>query len=155
VLALAALWQQKLRSTLTTLGVVFGSFVLLASLAVRDGVRERVVQEHARFRELREVRVYPGERAQDEPPTQDLEVHGQMSEAKRQRLREEMLRMWQWRVETAPWPSQALKLTGFARPSRLQFSPARTCQAGGLHDARTQRNWLCRWPRLCVQRCAR
>ena len=33
-LALSALWQQKTRTLLTTLGVIFGSFVLAASLSI-------------------------------------------------------------------------------------------------------------------------
>jgi putative ABC transport system permease protein len=95
-LALWALWQQKLRSTLTTLGVVFGTFVLVASLSVRSGVRERVIQEHARFRELREVHVFPRAQAEEQPSKEDLEPRGDMSDEKRQRLREEIKRKWQW-----------------------------------------------------------
>jgi putative ABC transport system permease protein len=95
-LSLSALWQQKLRTTLTTLGVIFGSFVLLASLSVRSGVQERIVQEYARFRELREVHVYPLQRVEEEPPQEELEVRGQMSDDKRQRLRAEITRKWQW-----------------------------------------------------------
>ncbi len=39
-LPLAAMWQQKLRTLLTTLGVVFGSFVLAASLSIGQGVQD-------------------------------------------------------------------------------------------------------------------
>ena len=39
-LALSALVQQKLRTLLTTLGVVFGSFVLFVSLSVRCGIED-------------------------------------------------------------------------------------------------------------------
>src|SRR5580700_6630204 len=39
-LPLAALWQQKVRTALTTMGVVFGAFVLTASLSTNQGVQD-------------------------------------------------------------------------------------------------------------------
>src|SRR5262249_7657047 len=44
-LALSALWQQKARTLLTTVGVVFGSFVLAATLSVGQGVQETIDRE--------------------------------------------------------------------------------------------------------------
>ncbi len=89
-LALSALWQQKLRTILTTLGVVFGSFALLASLSVREGVSETVVREYSRFGELRRIDVHPQmtvvKAADPKPPKDTPEVRGAMSEARRQRL---------------------------------------------------------------------
>jgi cell division protein FtsX len=40
LLRLAALWQQKVRTALTTMGVVFGAFVLTASLSTNQGVQD-------------------------------------------------------------------------------------------------------------------
>jgi putative ABC transport system permease protein len=92
-LALSALFQQKLRTLLTTLGVVFGTFVLVASLSVRCGVEDTIVREYSRFGELRQIQVIPG-RARvgkgDPPPWP--EVRGTMSEERRQRLRAELRR---------------------------------------------------------------
>ena len=69
-LALSALWQQKARTLLTTLGVLFGSFVLAASLSVGQGVRETIGRESRRSDYLRRVDVRPGwgRRPEDVPP---------------------------------------------------------------------------------------
>ena len=40
-LPVIALWQEKLRTLLTTLGVVFGAFVLAASLSISEGFKRR------------------------------------------------------------------------------------------------------------------
>ncbi len=48
ILPLAALWQQKLRTLLTTLGVVFGAFVLAASLSIGIGVKTTIERESRR-----------------------------------------------------------------------------------------------------------
>ncbi len=47
-LALAALWQQKSRTAMTTLGVLFGSFVLAASLSIGQGVQDTIQRESHR-----------------------------------------------------------------------------------------------------------
>ena len=47
-LPLSALWQQKVCTLLTTLGVVFGGFVLAASLSVGEGVQDTVRRESGR-----------------------------------------------------------------------------------------------------------
>ena len=44
-LPLAALGQQKLRTCLTTMGVVFGAFVLAASLSIDVGVQQTIERE--------------------------------------------------------------------------------------------------------------
>ena len=56
-LGLGALWQQKVRTILTTLGVVFGTFVLVTSLSINDGVQETIIREYSRHGELRFCRV--------------------------------------------------------------------------------------------------
>ena len=58
-LPIAALWQQKSRTMLTTLGVVFGSFVLAASLSIGEGVQETIGRERRRSDMLRRITVYP------------------------------------------------------------------------------------------------
>ena len=51
-LAVSALLQQKMRTMLTTLGVIFGSFVLAASLSVGQGVQETIERESRRSSQL-------------------------------------------------------------------------------------------------------
>jgi putative ABC transport system permease protein len=94
-LALAALFRQKVRTLLTTLGVVFGSFVLVASLSVRGGVQETVVREARRFGELRRIRVQPRYvGVADSVPAAITEVRGKMSDARRRRLRAQAIQRW-------------------------------------------------------------
>ena len=58
-LPLAALWQQKVRTLLTTLGVVFGAFVLAASLSIGEGVQETIDRESHRSEISRRIEVFP------------------------------------------------------------------------------------------------
>ena len=62
-LPLAALGQQKLRTCLTTLGVVFGAFVLAASLSIDEGVQQTIERESNKGDVLRKVTVSSGWRA--------------------------------------------------------------------------------------------
>jgi putative ABC transport system permease protein len=105
MLPLAALWQQKSRTTLTTLGVVFGSFVLAASLSVGQGVQEIIERESHRSDFLRRINVSPGRvPGQAAKPSEEIAVGGQMTEARRARLRralEEHRDRWRRSAEPA------------------------------------------------------
>jgi putative ABC transport system permease protein len=91
-LSLAALWQQKVRTLLTTLGVVFGSFVLAASLSINQGVQETIERESRRSDRLRQIDVRPGwESAEADLPAAELRVQGEMSDARRKRIREALV----------------------------------------------------------------
>ncbi len=88
LLPLSALWQQKSRTVLTTLGVVFGSFVLAASLSVGQGVQDLIERESHRSDFLRRIIVSPGNPpGQSEKPPEAIAVNGEMTEARRDRLR--------------------------------------------------------------------
>ena len=55
ILAVSTLWQQKVRTLLTVLGVVFGSLVLAASLSINHGVQktiDRFVQQNDALRKI-------------------------------------------------------------------------------------------------------
>jgi putative ABC transport system permease protein len=86
-LPLAALWQQKSRTCLTTLGVVFGAFVLAASLSINDGVQQTILRESSRDDVLRRIDVHPQWRGRNSVPAEEVVVEGKMSEAKRARMR--------------------------------------------------------------------
>lgn len=89
VFPIAALWQQKSRTAMTTLGVVFGAFVLAASLSINHGVQETIARESRRTDALRRINVNPQWGGRASPvPADDVIVEGRMSEAKRQRIRE-------------------------------------------------------------------
>ncbi|MBI1914707.1 MAG: ABC transporter permease [Planctomycetes bacterium] len=93
--ALSALWQHKVRTLLTLSGVVAGSFLLVVSIAVGQGVEETTVQQFRKYGRLRSVSVFPGFQPLEKiiPPA-DLEVKGQMSDAKRERIRQGLIRHW-------------------------------------------------------------
>ncbi len=94
-LALSALYQQKMRTALTTLGVVIGSFVLLLSLSIGQGVRAVIAEEWRRHDQLRRINVWPRYRPQEESiPAAELQVKGQMSDERRERLRQALIRRW-------------------------------------------------------------
>jgi putative ABC transport system permease protein len=91
-LAVSALWQQKMRTLLTTLGVIFGSFVLAASLSIGQGVQEVIQHESHRSDRLRRVDVLPqygGGEA--DIPAEELQVKGQMDGAKSERIRKALV----------------------------------------------------------------
>lgn len=104
-LAFSALLQQKVRTTLTTLGVVFGTFILVASLSVRQGVKETIVEQYAKFGGLRRIEVNPRYEPLDKEsqiPPDKLDVKGDMSDAKRRRLRQLIVNRWEARPMAAP-----------------------------------------------------
>jgi putative ABC transport system permease protein len=87
-LALSALWQHRLRTVLTTLGVVFGSFVLGGSLSARYGVEDTITREYTRHVDLRRIEVHQGRRGGPDKALEDkVRVPGKMSAERRERLR--------------------------------------------------------------------
>jgi putative ABC transport system permease protein len=86
-LPLVALWQQKSRTCLTTLGVVFGSFVLAASLSINRGVQETIRREAMRNDMMRRVMVRPEfVRADSESDPTRESLAGDMADARRERI---------------------------------------------------------------------
>jgi putative ABC transport system permease protein len=95
LLALSALGQHRLRTLLTLLGVFAGTFVLLVSTSIGQGVQDAVLIEFQRFDQLRKIEVSPGFDAPEKTvPPAELEVKGEMSDEKRIRIRHALLRVW-------------------------------------------------------------
>jgi len=95
-LPLAALGRQKTRTALTTLGVVFGAFVLAASLSIGEGVQRTIARESRRAEVSRRVDVFANWKpvpAQAETP--EIQVEGAMGAARRERLRKALAVMAQ------------------------------------------------------------
>jgi putative ABC transport system permease protein len=92
-LALSALWQQKTRTLLTTLGVVFGSFVLAASLATSQGVLEAMERIAHQSDYLRRIDVRPQWAGREsDVPEAEVQVKGDMSPARSERIRKALVR---------------------------------------------------------------
>jgi putative ABC transport system permease protein len=88
ILPIAALGQQKLRTLLTTLGVIFGAFVLAASLSIGEGVQKTIDRESRRSDVSRRVDVYPRwNMVASKADIGEIKVEGKMSEARRERIR--------------------------------------------------------------------
>jgi putative ABC transport system permease protein len=88
ILPIAALWQQKIRTMLTTLGVIFGAFVLAASLSIGEGVQETIDRESHRSDVSRRVDVYPRwNLVASKADISEIKVEGNMNEARRERIR--------------------------------------------------------------------
>jgi putative ABC transport system permease protein len=96
ILPVAALWQQKLRTLLTTLGVVFGAFVLAASLSIGEGVQETIDRESHRNDISRRIEVFPKwNRVGALASSADVKVEGNMTDARRERIRKSLLELKQ------------------------------------------------------------
>jgi putative ABC transport system permease protein len=94
-LSISALAQQKLRTLLTTLGVVCGTFVLILSVSVGQGVQETITREARRHDRLRRIDVWPAWSVKaGDVPAEALEVKGDMSEERRGRLRGVLAAHW-------------------------------------------------------------
>jgi hypothetical protein len=79
-LSLSALAQQKLRTLLTTLGVVFGTFTLVLSVSVGQGVQETITRESRRHDRLCTIEVWSSWMAKaSDVPAEALQVKGEMS----------------------------------------------------------------------------
>src|SRR6516165_902157 len=87
-LSLSALWQQKTRAALTTLGVVFGAFVLVFSLSLGQGVQDTIERESHRNLFLRQIHIHPQWQGDESSvPADEVRVEGEMSDEKRERIR--------------------------------------------------------------------
>ena len=87
-LSLSALWQQKTRAALTTLGVVFGAFVLVFSLSLGQGVQDTIERESHRNLFLRQIHIHPQWQGDESSvPADEVRVEGDMSDEKRERIR--------------------------------------------------------------------
>jgi putative ABC transport system permease protein len=111
-LALAALGQQKLRTGLTTLGVVFGAFVLAASLSINEGVQQTIQRETSRGDVARKVTVSQKGRLARSKAADDVKVAGRMAPDRRDRIRKALSQ--QARQGDSTW--ELVRLT----PDRLE-----------------------------------
>jgi putative ABC transport system permease protein len=103
LMSLGALFQQKVRTALTVLGVVIGTFVLVTCLSVGSGVREAALREFRRHEGLRQIVAHPGYGGGDAGiPPEELVIKGDVSEAKRDRLRQSLIEHYNRRHSRQP-----------------------------------------------------
>lgn len=86
---LASMRQQKIRFFLTTLGVIFGAFVLAASLSIGQGVQDTLFKMGSRTELLRKIQVHPNwETLPLDSPDSAPKVEGTLEEGRRERFKE-------------------------------------------------------------------
>lgn len=81
-----ALWRQKVRTLLTTLGVVFGAFVLAATLSIGEGVQHTIDRLIRQTDFLRRIEVRQGTTEDVKHPEQ-VAVEGDLSAERKDRLK--------------------------------------------------------------------
>uniref|UniRef100_UPI0013E9AFC8 ABC transporter permease n=1 Tax=Aquisphaera insulae TaxID=2712864 RepID=UPI0013E9AFC8 len=84
---LASFGHSKIRTCLTTLGVIFGAFVLAASLSIDEGVQRTIEREASRGDVARKITVSPGWKPAEPGAEEDVKVAGKMSPERRERIR--------------------------------------------------------------------
>jgi len=101
--AFGALFQQKVRTFLTTLGVILGTFVLAASVSVGRGVRDKIIGSFRLNDQLRKIEVRELYTPQEsDVPAEKLQIDESVDESKRERLRAEIVRRWFSRHQRTP-----------------------------------------------------
>ena len=94
-LAFSAMRQQKVRTALTLIGVVVGTFALVLSLAVGRGIDRAIVNLFHEDDRLRQIAVsLEYEVKAEDLPADRREPKGVMSVAKRERIRKALERTW-------------------------------------------------------------
>jgi len=94
-IALSALWQQKVRTCLTVAGIAIGTFALAVSLSLGNGFHAEVDRQLNRGDQMRQVWVFSNTRVREEDvPPEKLELPGDLSPQKRERLRKALIRRW-------------------------------------------------------------
>jgi putative ABC transport system permease protein len=94
-IALAALFQHRVRTLLTMTGVVIGTFALVFCIALLLGFEHEVNRQLGRGSVTRQIMVWPGSGVRvADIPAEELEVRGAMSVAKRESLRQAIIHRW-------------------------------------------------------------
>jgi putative ABC transport system permease protein len=105
-MGLSALWRQKLRTFLTLLGVLVGAATLSVSLSLGRGLHQAINDQFRKQEELRYIHVHPAYRGLEGDragvPPEVLELAGDLSEERRERLRDIAAQRWKRRNPTTP-----------------------------------------------------
>ena len=93
-MALHNLWSRKLRTILNLVGIVIGCVMLMMTFAGTRGVRTGLMSIINSSDEARNFMIYPGYKKGVEPPDEAIQVVGEMSEDRRERLQKRLRRRW-------------------------------------------------------------
>lgn len=115
--ALGGLWRQKVRTTLTLVGVMVGTCALAFSLALGLGLREFIETEFKGREDFWRITVHVEEPPPDPStvPEKEIAVRGNMSDERKARIREALLERYQaTRAPRLPAPLTPEKLRAIA-----------------------------------------
>ena len=90
-LAIGALWGKKGRNLLTMSGVTIGVFALTMIVSLGQGLNTVITDTVASDGNLRQIRMMGGTGVPQSNPDEEIEISGDMSEARRMRLRRSAL----------------------------------------------------------------
>lgn len=115
-LAFRGLFERKLRTFLALLGVVIASVLIILCLAASEGMHLEIARQFDMGDRLRRIRVFPGTAAPEQAiPAEKLKVVGEMSDAKRKRIRQAIIRDWNRRHFKPKIPLTSKKLRELER----------------------------------------
>jgi len=129
--ALGGLWRQKVRSSLTLVGVMVGTCALAFSLSLGLGLREFIETEFKGREDFWRITVHVEEPPPDEStvPPEKIAVKGNMSDERKARIREALLERYQaTRAPRLPAPLTPEKLA--AIKELADVSEVRTYHSG-------------------------
>ncbi|HMO91678.1 MAG TPA: FtsX-like permease family protein [Pirellulaceae bacterium] len=88
------LWQRRLRTFLNLVGIVMGCILLLLTASGTQGVRTAIfsIVDSSEF--ARQIQVWPNHQINSNPPESALVVEGNMSDTRRQRIKNAMAKLW-------------------------------------------------------------
>jgi len=94
-LSFRGLFEQKLRTALTLTGVVIATVLIMLSLSAGEGMQAEVARQFSFGDRLRQIEVYPGQgTAESQIPKEKLDVEGSLSDEKRERIKQALIRQW-------------------------------------------------------------
>jgi putative ABC transport system permease protein len=141
-LSLDALVQQRARTLLAIIGVTIGTFALVLSLSLGQGVDRAIVALFHTDDRLRRIVVHERyEVAADSAPREEREPKGTMSDAQRRRLGRAMVRSWS--ASHMQRPLAKLNAAGIARLRALEHvvnvEPVVTLEGRAILDGKEQK----------------
>ncbi len=88
------LWQGRMRAALNLIGVVIGCVVLLMTAAGATGVKAAFESLFDSSEFARQIEVYQSYQSTLEPKDEEVVVEGEMSEERRERIRNSLVQAW-------------------------------------------------------------
>ncbi|MEM7454739.1 MAG: ABC transporter permease [Planctomycetota bacterium] len=95
-MAFLNLWSRKRRTILNLAGIVTGCTMLMMTFAGTRGVADGIHAIIDQTEGVRRIGFYAGWEPDSEPPEEVLEVHGEMSEERRERIQQILRDQWLW-----------------------------------------------------------